>query len=74
MVLNAVPPRGPLGDEAAEAVRGYDVALAPARLGYRIAYQHCLAAGQTVQEYEPDGHAAQEVKRLYKWICKRVNL
>jgi chromosome partitioning protein len=74
VVLNAVPPRGPLGDEAAEAIRGYDIALSPARLGYRIAYQHCLAVGQAVQEYEPDGIAAEEVKRLYKWICKQVNL
>lgn len=74
VVLNAVPPRGSLGDEAAEAIKGYDVELSPARMGHRAAYQHCLALGQTAQEYEPEGTAADEVKAIYKWTCKQVNL
>lgn len=74
VVLNAVPPRGSLGDEAAEAIRGYDVDLSPARLGHRAAYQHCLAMGQTAQEYEPDGTAAEETRMLYKWTCKQVRM
>lgn len=74
VVLNAVPPRGGLGDEAAEAVKEYEVEISPARLGHRAAYQHCLALGQSAQEYEPEGIAAQEIKSLYKWTCKQVIL
>lgn len=74
VVLNAVPPRGSIGDEAAEAIHAYDVDLAPMRMGHRAAYQHCLALGQTVQEYEPEGTAAKEIAGLYKWTCKQVGL
>lgn len=74
VVLNAVPPRGALADEAIEAMKGYGVAVAPIRVGQRAAFVHSLTAGQTAQEYEPDGKAAEEIQKLYKWICKQVNL
>ncbi len=74
IVLNAVPPRGTLADEAAEAVSGYGVNLLPVRVGQRAAFIHALTAGQTAQEYEPQGKAAAESKKLYMSIRKYVKL
>lgn len=71
-VINAVPPRGPLGDEASEAIAGYGLAVSPVRIGQRMAFVHSLTAGQAVIEYEPDGKAAQEIKALYAWTCTHV--
>ena len=74
VVLNAVPPRGMLGEEAASAIQGYNVPVAPVTICHRAAYMHSLTAGQTAQEYDPEGKAAEEIKRLYKWVCKQVDL
>jgi len=71
-VLNAVPPRGPLGAEASEAIAGYGLEVAPVLIGQRMAFVHSLTAGQGVLEYEPEGKAAQEIKALYAWTCTHV--
>jgi chromosome partitioning protein len=72
VLLNAIPPRGTLSTEAADVVRGYGVDLAPVCLVHRAAYVHALTAGQTAQEYEPKGKAAEEIMQLYMWLCKYV--
>jgi chromosome partitioning protein len=74
VVLNAVPPRGPLAEEAEAAIAHYGLAVAPVRLGQRSAYVHALTVGQTAQEYEPSGKAAEEVTQLYMWTCQHVGL
>ena len=74
VVLNAVPPRGTLGEEAASAIEGYSVSVAPARICHRAAYMQALTVGRTAQEYDPGGKAAEEIKALYKWTCKQVGL
>ena len=70
VVLNAVPARGPLADEAAEAISRSGLAIAPVRIGQRAAFVHSLTAGQTVHEYERTGKAAQEIQALYLWACQ----
>lgn len=72
VILNAVPPRGSLASEAGSVVRGYEIELAPLSLGHRAAYMHSLTAGQTAEEYEPSGKAAEEVRALYRWLCKQI--
>jgi chromosome partitioning protein len=74
VILNAVPPRGTLGEEAAAAILGYNVSVAPVTICHRAAYMHALNAGQTAQEYDPEGKAAEEIKVLYRWTCKQVKL
>ena len=74
VVLNSVPPRGSLADEAAAAVAGYGVAVAPVQIGQRAAFMHALTMGQTAQEYEPTGKGADEVQQLYMWTCKQVGM
>lgn len=68
VVLNAIPPRGTLADEAAEAVAGYGVPLAPVRLTHRSAFIHSLTLGKAIQEYEPRGKGANEIQHLFDWI------
>ena len=74
IVLNACPPRGTLADEANAAVATYEFSVAPVRVGQRAAYVHALTAGQTVQEYEPKGKAAEEITQLYRWISTHINM
>lgn len=74
IVLNAVPPRGGLGNDARSAVETYGLTISPVQLCQRAAFTHCLTLGQAVQEFEPDGKAAEEAQRLYKWTCKQVLL
>ena len=74
IVLNTVPPRGSLADEATEAVAVYEIPVSPIRIGQRAAFMHSLTAGQTAQEYEPRGKAAHEIQQLYKYVCKQVNM
>ena len=74
IVLNAVPSRGTLAEEAVEAVSSYGVKVLPVRIGQRAAFVHALTAGKTAQEYEPSGKAAKEIKDLYMAICKHAKL
>jgi chromosome partitioning protein len=74
IILNAVPPRGSLADEAEAAVSSYGLSVSPIRVAHRVAYVHALTAGQTAQEYEPQGKAAEEISQLYKWTCTQVGL
>ena len=71
-VINAVPSRGSLAQEASEAISGYGIEVAPVRVGQRMAFVHSLTAGQGVLEYEMEGKAAQEIKELYEWTCTHV--
>lgn len=75
VVLNACPPQGrALADEAEQAVLGYGLAVAPVRLIQRAAFAHSLAGGQTAQEYEPHGKAAEEIQQLFEWACQFVGM
>ena len=72
IVLNIVPARGDLADEARKAIEHYGVPCAPYEIGSRIAFVHSYISGLTVQEYEPRGKASQEIKALYKYIAKEL--
>lgn len=75
VVLNGVPHQGSVADEAAEAITAdIGLAVAPVRIGYRVAYDRSLISGQTAQELEPQGKAAQEIEALYMWSCKHVGM
>lgn len=73
VVLNAVPPRGNLSEEASAAVASYDVSVSPIRIGQRMAYVHSVTTGQGVQEYEPGGKAAKEIQQLYMYTIKQMD-
>lgn len=72
IVLNCVPPRGSIADEAVEAVTDYSMSLVLVRITHRAAFIHSLTVGESIQEYEPAGKGAKEIKQLYKWTCKEI--
>lgn len=74
IVLNIVPARGDLADEARKAIEHYGVPCAPCEIGSRIAFVHSYISGLTVQEYEPRSKASQEIKALYKYIAKEMGV
>ena len=74
VLLNCVPARGSLAEEAIQAVKGYGIDIAPVQIGQRAAYLHSLTAGLASQEYEPDGKAAAEIQQLYVWTCRQVGV
>jgi chromosome partitioning protein len=81
IVLNAVPIRGPLVDQAEENVNAEqarnssaELALCPVQLHQRTAYVRSLTDGLTAQEYEPIGKASLEAAALCKWVRGHVGL
>ena len=69
VVLNAVPPGATrLIADARAAVAEHGLAIAPIAIQQRAAFGHALTAGQTAQEFEPGGKAAEEIAQLYKWL------
>jgi chromosome partitioning protein len=74
VVLNAVPPRGSIGREAAAGLAERGASVAPRQLAQRAAFTHSVIDGRTAQEYEPQGKAAEEIRELYEWICSAVDM
>lgn len=69
VVLNAMPPGATrLIADARTAVAVHGLEVAPVAIQQRAAFGHALTAGQTAQEYEPDGKAAEEIAQLFEWI------
>lgn len=69
VVLNSLPPRASnVIADAREAVTVHGLDVAPITIQQRAAFAHALTAGQTAQEYEPDGKAADEMSHLYDWL------
>lgn len=74
-VLNCVSHHTAVADEAAKAItEQFKLAVSPIRLSDRVAYNRCLISGQTAQEFEPDGKAAQEVNEFFLWTSNLVGL
>ena len=67
ILLNAVPPQGRIADEAAAGLATL-ARVAPVRLVHRAAYSHAVNDGRSVEEFEPHGKAAEEIRALYHWI------
>ena len=74
VVLNSVPPRGSLGEDADHAIEVYGIDVCPVRIGQRAVFIHALTEGMTAQEYEPAGKGAREIRHLYKWTCRQIGL
>jgi chromosome partitioning protein len=69
LVLNQCPPReqgaeADLVEHAVEALRQAGIPLAETRLRAHDAYQRAFADNQSVTEWQPDGAAAADVRRL----------
>jgi chromosome partitioning protein len=73
VVLNAVPAQGAQRRQAEDTIRNYGLPVCPAAFGQRADYTHASILGQTAQEYNPRGQAAQEIEQLYKFTRKLLN-
>jgi chromosome partitioning protein len=74
VVLNAVPPRSPIGKEASDGLIARGAQVAPHHLTHRAAFSHGVIDGRSAQEFEPNGKAAEEIKAVYKWLCGVVGM
>jgi chromosome partitioning protein len=70
IVINAVPTHGLREQEARDALKGL-APVAPVALYNRVAYFDAMNDGRSVEEYDPRGKAAEEIRALYKWIMKK---
>ena len=64
-VMNNCRTSSSLADQAEDALLDYKLALAPVRLGNRVAFVKSLTEGKGVLEFEPSGPAAREIFRKY---------
>lgn len=69
MVLNAISPVGKENQEAIDLAGSIDINICPVTIGNRKAFFKSQAKGQSVQEYEPNGKAAEEISKLYTYTC-----
>jgi chromosome partitioning protein len=74
VVMNAVAPQGSETAEAIEAINALGVDVCPVQTVQRVAFSRALISGQTAQEYEPEGKAAQEANALYDFMVQRLSV
>ncbi len=75
VVFTAGPPNAPrVYEEAGELVQSFGTPPCPVLLPDRAAYRHASAEGRTVLESEPVGKAADEVRALYTWTCRQIDM
>lgn len=75
VVFTAGPPNAPrIYQEAGELVTSYGTPPCPMLLPDRAAYRHASAEGRTVMELEPAGKAADEVRAIYEWTCRQLDI
>ncbi len=73
VVLNSVPAGATvLTEEAKKAAKGMGLKLCPVTFGDRAAFHRSSAKGETASEIDPDGKAAKEVEKLWKWVSKNL--
>ena len=72
LVLTFVPPQGKETSEAQGIAEQLGSNFCPVLIGNRKAYFRAQSTGQAVQEYEPDGKAAKEIKALYGYVMQEL--
>ena len=74
VVLNAVAAQGTEAAEASDAISGLDVTVCPVQLRQRVAFSRALINGQSAEEFEPGGKAAQEAAQLHRFMCEHLHI
>lgn len=70
-VINAVTPRSRLASEAAIELSQHGT-VAPVQLGARQDYIVSMADGRTVLESDPPGRSADEIRKLWEYLVRRL--
>ncbi|MCE2416661.1 AAA family ATPase [Candidatus Poribacteria bacterium] len=74
IVLNHVAANSDLDLEARKATKHYDVVCAPCQIGRRVGFIHAYNSGSVVQELEPQSKSAREIRALYRYITKQMEV
>jgi chromosome partitioning protein len=75
VVFTAGSPNAPrMYQEASDLVEGFGTTACPLFIPDRAAFRHASAEGRTVMEFEPEGKAADDIRRIYKWTCLQVDM
>ncbi len=75
VVFTAGSPNAPrVYQEAGELVESFGTPPCPLQIPDRAAYRHASAEGRTVMETEPEGKAAEEIRQLYAWTCRQLDM
>ncbi|MEO1219931.1 MAG: ParA family partition ATPase [Pseudomonadota bacterium] len=73
VVLNAVPTGATkLAKGARKAAKEIGLDICPVELGERADFHRSSAKGETAGELAPDGKAAKEIDKLWKWLGKAL--
>lgn len=72
-VLNQTPPRSYRIRDAADGLAVLGI-LPDVNIVARTDHQDAIGVGQGVTEFNPKGQAAQEVRKLWGWIEKRMQV
>ncbi|MEM6493915.1 MAG: ParA family partition ATPase [Pseudomonadota bacterium] len=73
VILNSVPAGATvLTKEAKQSAKEIGLKICPVTLGDRAAFHRSSAKGETASESEPDGKAAKEIDKLWKWLSKEL--
>lgn len=69
-VVSKAATQGKEGQDAAAFIKEKGFEVAPVTLHLRAAHRHAGNLGQTAQEYEPKGRAAEESQQLYMYTMQ----
>jgi chromosome partitioning protein len=69
-VVTKAAVQGKEGQDAAAFISAQGFAVCPVTLHLRAAHRHAGNVGQTAQEYEPKGKAAEESLQLYMYTIQ----
>jgi len=72
VVVTFCPTQGREVPDTEEAIVKLGARLAPVRIHTRIAYSRAQQKGLAAMELEPNGKAADELKRLYEFVCMNL--
>lgn len=76
VLLNGLHPQSTRAAEEAKAMTAdtFGLQSCPVHICQRSSYAEAPTSGKTAQEIEPDGKAADEMRRLYVFICQHANI
>ncbi|MEJ2742385.1 MAG: AAA family ATPase [Gammaproteobacteria bacterium] len=73
-VVTKAPSRGQEAKETRTILSGLGFSSSDHQTTYLKVYRDAAICGLSVLEYEPNGKAAGEVKSLYRWLEKKLNV
>jgi len=74
VLISKAATQGREAQDAVAYIEGQGFAVCPVRLHLRAAHRHASNLGQTAQEYEPKGKAAEEARQLYLYTCRKLEV